>query len=464
MLKFWVQFCLSAAVASLLLLTACGGSPPCEGADCCEGPDCPCEGPDCPCEGPDCPCEGPDCPCEGPDCPCEGPDCPCEGPGCPCAEPGCPCERADTCGAGQCCLAGECSLACACDDSSQCADAHCCADGACVPEPNRICNRPPDCTDPPRNVPSPCRSITVTTQADFAQLASLSCIGNVNIVGPGVNSIPGLPTRIRGNLVIENTAVQAIRLDGLTEVGGSLRVSNNPNLTQFIPTVLTRVGRQFTIANNPQLMTMEFPFLSCIAGGGPINDNPLLSRIHWPALIHLQTMEIRDNAVLSSVNLPQLRSAGMTQSDPNRLVWAPREVTFYRLPALTDLILPSLQSIDARVTLEETGATTLSAPRLRRIDGLFVGNNPALNSLSLPLLTELGPRPGWCPLTIGGLSDPCAAVYYVVDNLIGIAQSGSELFASICTANGVPADAEVLIDDSQTTYLCDLQSCQCAAE
>jgi len=270
---------------------------------------------------------------------------------------------------------------------------------------------------------------------------------------------------IQGDVTVTNTAIATVTLDGIEEIRGGLDVRDNPNLVTLAPRDLRIVSRLFTVTNNPLLELATFPFLGCMAGGGPIFGNNAMRTLDFPVLRHLQTLEVRDNTSLSGVNLPFVETLGMTQPNPGRLIWAPREVTFYRLPALEALALPTLTEGNARFTLEETGATALSLPEMTRVEGIYVGNNPALQSFDVSSLTSLSALPGWCPRQPGSsLSDPCTPVYYIVDNLLGLTSQAAETLEAACIADGVPEDPAVLVDDAATRYECDLDLCECVLD
>jgi hypothetical protein len=333
--------------------------------------------------------------------------------------------------------------------------------GPMVPPPRVV----PDvvCEDPGPVSPSTCPDFSVDSPAEFAAVMSADCVGSLTISGQAVTSIPILPEVIEGSFTLINSGVVDTDLPGLVEVRGNFDVTDNPRLERFAPFDLSIVGRRFAFSNNAALETLDFPVLACLRGGGPMFGNPELTTFNAPNLQHVQTLEIRDNPRLATIAWPRLGSVGMTQPDPSRLIWTPRELTFYRLPALTQLSLPAVTQVRARLTLEETGATQMSLPTLTALEGLYVGGNPRLATLAMPLLRDFGPQAGWCPLSGGGLGDQCSPVYYVVENPVAVSPAADSIYEAFCAAEGVSGGAVVAIFDDVSTYDCNPGSCQCVA-
>ncbi len=361
---------------------------------------------------------------------------------------------------------GTCMVGDVCEAAIECASGFCC-DGACsqttCPCVGPSCQpRPVVCEDPPLVFDPGCPSFEVFRAGQFAEVLAADCVGNLTISGPAILSIAELPAVISGDLTIVNTRLTSTTLPGLTEVRGNLDLRDNRLLGTFNPATLNRVGRRFAISDNSVLTEARFPALACLSGGGPLFGNPLLQTLDFPLLQHLQTLEVRDNPNLAAINLPLLRTVGMTQPNPDRLIWGPRELTFYRLPALSEMNLPLLRRIRARFTLEATGATRLSMPSLTATEGLYVGDNPELTTLTMPALVDLGPPAGWCDVTSGGLSDQCIPVYYVVENPPSISASAANQFPAFCTANGIDSDAAIQVSDADSIYTCDPVLCSCA--
>ncbi|WP_408888982.1 hypothetical protein VZQ01_24650 [Myxococcus faecalis] len=255
----------------------------------------------------------------------------------------------------------------------------------------------------------------VTTDADVAALQGIS--------------------RIRGDLVVSSPSLLELALPGLEAVDGSLRIQSNPQLSRVVLTSLrfvredlsfsdhdvlrlvslgptnapvpqpVYVGGSLRVERNLQLpwaglssvaprkglrVTDNFsllelgplPFVDTLSGDVVIERNRLLRKLKLSQLTHVgANFFLRDNPSLTSLEgLDLLRGVG-------------GDFSVMENGLLADVAaLTRLEAVGGAFVLEtNANLKHVSLPRLSRVEGLFITQNPALTTLGpLPALRDTG--------------------------------------------------------------------------
>lgn len=155
--------------------------------------------------------------------------------------------------------------------------------------------------------------VVLAAQDDVAALAGCTrAAGLVIRTGAKLDTAPlAALAAIDGDLVIGPTiAVDEVRLDGLTSIGGALRVAGNGALSGLYLPQLQRAGR-IEIAGNFALATVAMPRLAQVGGDLALADDTALGLYDATALAAVGgTLTIAGDPKLSLVMLPHLAAAG----------------------------------------------------------------------------------------------------------------------------------------------------------
>ena len=115
---------------------------------------------------------------------------------------------------------------------------------------------------------------------------------------------------ISGDLVIGPTVgVEEVSLNGLTRIGGAIRVANNPSLRGLFLPRLEEAGR-IAIDSNTQLTTIALPRIAVVQGTVILTDNRSLELFEAGALVTVgHELVISGHPKLTNLELDRLTSA-----------------------------------------------------------------------------------------------------------------------------------------------------------
>jgi hypothetical protein len=141
--------------------------------------------------------------------------------------------------------------------------------------------------------------------------------------------------------------------------------------------LLKRVdGTEWLISSNPVLTSLSFPLFEKFERSVlTISSNDTLAQVNFPVATKMGGLNINSNPVLTAFNVPQITViSGILGIQAN--------------PNFTTLNLGSLQ-IAQGVSISNTSLTSLAFPQLTSLStNFYLDNNPALQSVSLPLLNN----------------------------------------------------------------------------
>lgn len=246
-------------------------------------------------------------------------------------------------------------------------------------------------------------------------------------------SAPQLETISEG-FSMTGTALRALNLEGIEQIGGMVTLNTNVNLESLSLPNLTRVGGMFMITESPSLRSLNAPDLQFV-GGQFYLDNLGLTLF---AMDSLRTVEgsiiLSQTPALERISLARLETVGMGATD------SPGGMILSDFNRLVDVQLPSLQQVnDDFLILSSPQLTRLELNQLRQVGGTFnITDNQSLQRLRLGELDDVG----------GDLmvNNNRALTELVLHNLtsagdVRIINNGR---LSICTVQTIIADLEAL--------------------
>lgn len=208
--------------------------------------------------------------------------------------------------------------------------------------------------------------------------------------------------RVDGRLAIwQNQNLTKVSLPNVTTVGGRLAITNNRVLETVELPLLDAVGGSFEVSNNEALPAFELPLLATVGEYVYFDNNEALADIALPALTAVEeSFDIDRSAALTSLSLPKLKTVGeaFLLSSLETLVSfeAPElstagEVSVRICAVLETVSFPALVEATILRAHYNPQLVSLSAPLLAVIsDSLEIGDNDALETLSLPELRTVG--------------------------------------------------------------------------
>lgn len=223
--------------------------------------------------------------------------------------------------------------------------------------------------------------------------APVQLAGALNVRGPVTELFAFTSLHVGGDVTLADT--QLTRVPSLREVGGSLKLLDNPRLLGLdIP---VEVGGSLVVEGNAAIQNVSFVENEVYHGDVVISRNATLvnvqglgvaRKIHGnldivdnPALILTGAGQITQvdgnvtvggNAVLTDLGLDQLQSADLFELNNN--------------PMLSAIALPALQAAGTIIITGNAVAQHLTMPALLRAGSIFVELNPELPSCEVVAL------------------------------------------------------------------------------
>ncbi|KAI9651622.1 MAG: hypothetical protein M1829_002586 [Trizodia sp. TS-e1964] len=229
-------------------------------------------------------------------------------------------------------------------------------------------------------------------------------------------------TNIKGDVVIADSFVGDVTIEGVTSISGSLRCSAE-NLTSLSAPSLATIGNAFDLRQVYRLAKLSFPALTSVNNiswtalpvlqklnfGTPgvtqakslLIENTQLNSLDGISLITADTIDINNNQYLSSIDQQLMNITQSFKVDANskslklnfpNLIWA-ANMTFRKCSSVN---LPVLNVVNGSLGFLGNYFTTFSAPNLSTValsstgGGLTFSDNNALTNISCPALTEIG--------------------------------------------------------------------------
>ncbi len=239
---------------------------------------------------------------------------------------------------------------------------------ACVPDVPRYptdggVTADPQCDD----METVTKDITVSsaTMTDTVPTGCWTLAGKLTIRGTGVTSLAMLGD-VRGATEIEldNSMLTTFDTQSTLVVSGPIQVTNNTKLTDITKLNADTTATLVLVDTNPALTSLDGAFdeLAQVAS----------------------TVTIRNNAALTTVELPKLQLVGDTTIGQSVLITNNAALTDIELPAFT---FPNRLEISNNATLTSIG----DIPATQIVSDLVIRNNPQLATLpGFPSLAKVG--------------------------------------------------------------------------
>ncbi|PVH83491.1 hypothetical protein DL98DRAFT_351108, partial [Cadophora sp. DSE1049] len=240
----------------------------------------------------------------------------------------------------------------------------------------------------------PVGTAIIKTQSDAALLSSCwpSFDGYIVVSSFNGDLDLGPIQKIGGNLTIMgNQELRSVIASKLSSIQGSLNVGNLTSLETLSMPNLTNAGNVY-LSSLPKLSTVQFK-QALITNNVVMTDTALTSPPDFMQTVAL--MEISNNTQMSSVNL-SIESAtrlvvGMNGSNLTAFMPNLTTATIVKIKGVSQLDLPTLQSVQRDMLVSDNDFERLSLPSLVSIDfDLQISNNSRLEDLSLPLFQSIG--------------------------------------------------------------------------
>lgn len=230
--------------------------------------------------------------------------------------------------------------------------------------------------------------------------APVQLAGALNVRGPVTQLFAFTSLHVGGDVTLAGT--QLTRVSNLREVGGSLKLLDNPRLLGL--DISLEVGGDLVVAGNAAIKNVSFVENEVYHGSVVISRNAALVNVQGlgfartihgnleivenPALIVTGagqitrvdgTVTVGGNAVLTDLGLDQLQSADLFELNDN--------------PRLAAIALPALETAGDLIITGNAVAQHLTMPALIRAGSLFVELNPELPSCEVVAFQPVIERP-----------------------------------------------------------------------
>ncbi|SAM01908.1 hypothetical protein [Absidia glauca] len=221
-----------------------------------------------------------------------------------------------------------------------------------------------------------------------------------------------------GNILVDQTGIADLKLNGVEMLQGDLTISNNDGLQRISFPKLQGVNGQIRLLNNKALSGLDMPLLTALRNF-ELSVHPALNEVKFPAgltqveqfsiadttVVRLEGLKmsvIKDMAITNNIYLKQLSVGNLTKIAGSLTVSANSPAlnadfngvqgmkmgTFRNLAGIS---LKELRQVSGDISFITNTFTTLELPSMTGIAGtLTITDNMRLDNLSLPSLTHLG--------------------------------------------------------------------------
>jgi len=220
-----------------------------------------------------------------------------------------------------------------------------------------------------------------------------------------------------GDIAIQTDAPGPIALDGVQVIKGSLVVNNNSAIQQISADSLTEITGDFTLSEIQKLNSVQFPSLKTVGAlrfiGLPVLqtlgftseitkadvisiENTQLQSLKGINIETVKTMFIANNRYINTIEM-QLgnvsESLTLSSNNPDVEVTFPNMMWAYNITLrnCSKVTLDSIETLNNSLNLIGNVFESFIAPNLTEIGGaLAIASNTELKNMSFPLLTEIG--------------------------------------------------------------------------
>ncbi|OMJ10731.1 Protein ecm33 [Smittium culicis] len=240
-------------------------------------------------------------------------------------------------------------------------------------------------------------SITINSQGDATSLSSCSTFtGDITANAISVDSLDfsGI-TQVKGSITISNSFnLKNINFPSLKSVSGSFTLLNNTQVISLNTAQLSSCGN-FIISNNPNLRTLTVNSISTVGGFSIINTS--VDSISGLSFKNATYIDVSANSYLNKIDFSNLTNingfiniadndSGSTANFPN-LISIGGNSTFRGLSSLN---VSNVTTLSDTFNLNGNSFTSFSLDKLSNVSkDITIFSNPQLSSFKIPLLTSI---------------------------------------------------------------------------
>lgn len=154
---------------------------------------------------------------------------------------------------------------------------------------------------------------------DANQIAQKSPACNKDITGTGQGDLDAIRgcTEYHGTILVENSPVEYLSLDGVEKIDGNLIIKSSSNLRGFSAPKLKSVKGQLHIAEHTGMEKLELPALTEVSSL-TLSVLPVLETIQFPAgLTKVDDLVLQDTRAsgIAGLQMDSLHSFTLTQNN-----------------------------------------------------------------------------------------------------------------------------------------------------
>ncbi|KAF9392650.1 hypothetical protein CPB97_011630 [Podila verticillata] len=248
--------------------------------------------------------------------------------------------------------------------------------------------------------------VVVASEADLSPIAACSTFsGSVTISGADINAVawPALKSLTGSIKVTSNPHLAALNLDGLETSTGTITLYNNTILNDVNMPNLQSIN-SLEIVTAPNLHQLSLSSIKTI-NSLKIEDTGLdnSGTLPWSHLHQATDLGISNNKFLKVIDMPSLKTvSGRLVIAANGLMEGQGHGSSLLMSKLTtcsnctfrhltELQAPSLSTVGASLSFDETNLEKLNIPALKTVkQTLSIVSNNLLNNISFAELTSIG--------------------------------------------------------------------------
>ncbi|KAI9240855.1 MAG: hypothetical protein BYD32DRAFT_358922, partial [Podila humilis] len=248
--------------------------------------------------------------------------------------------------------------------------------------------------------------VVVVSEADLSPIAACSTFsGSVTISGAGINAIvwPALKSLTGSIKVTSNPHLATLNLDGLKTSTGKITLYNNTILNVVNMSNLQSIN-SLEIVTVPSLRQLSLSSIETI-NSLKIEDTGLdnSGTLPWSQLHQATDLGVSNNKFLKAINMPSLKTvSGRLTIAANGLMEGQGHGSSLLLSNLTtcsnctfrhltEFQAPSLSTVSASLSFDETNLEKLEIPALKTVgQTLSIVSNNLLSNVSFAELISIG--------------------------------------------------------------------------
>ncbi len=248
-------------------------------------------------------------------------------------------------------------------------------------------------------------SIVITSNVALENLSvpALTRAGVLNINDNRALStvaLPSLGSVSEALFLNQNASLRTIDFPALTNLSGNVEVADDPALERLaFPVLGSLANASLNVRRTPALVALELPSVAGSVQELGISESGALIAIDLSQVTRIDTLGILNDVGLTSLRAPRLTYVGFLYIDGAGslpavdlpVVESAGYLWITRCAAVTSINLPELKSMSQEFLVAlNPGLAWVNASKLQNASGVTFGALTSLGSLSFPSLTSLG--------------------------------------------------------------------------